>query len=138
MELTLTSERKNIPAVIALVERELDRMGCPRRTKMQIDIAVDEVFGNIAAYAYGEGIGPVTVRIEEGETPGAAAISFLDEGRPFNPLEHEDPDVSLSARERSIGGLGIYMVKKRMDGVRYEYRDGKNVLTIWKTLQRQE
>ena len=108
MELTLTSERKNIPAVIALVERELDRMGCPRRTKMQIDIAVDEVFGNIAAYAYGEGIGPVTVRIEEGETPGAAAISFLDEGRPFNPLEHEDPDAAADMENAAETGMMLW------------------------------
>ena len=93
-------------------------------------LAVLIVLFSVPTFGASAGDQPVTVRIEEGETPGAAAISFLDEGRPFNPLEHEDPDVSLSARERSIGGLGIYLVKKSMDDVRYEYKDKRNMLTL--------
>ena len=112
-ELTLPAARENIPAVIDFVNRELKSVGCPMKT--------------------GED-GRVLVRLETEIRPRAVTISFIDEGRPFNPLEREDPDVSLSARERKIGGLGIFMVKKSMDDVRYEYRDGKNILTIRKTL----
>ena len=101
---------------------------------MQSNIAIDELYSNIAAYAYNEESGEVTVVIEDESSPRAVNISFRDKGRPFNPLERKDPDVTLSARERKIGGLGIFMVKKSMDDVRYEYGDGENILTIRKTL----
>ncbi len=133
-ELTLPAARENIPAVIDFVNRELKSVGCPMKTEAQIDIAIDELYSNIANYGYDGENGRVLVRLETEIRPRAVTISFIDEGRPFNPLEREDPDVSLSARERKIGGLGIFMVKKSMDDVRYEYRDGKNILTIRKTL----
>ena len=133
-ELTLPAARENIPAVIDFVNRELKSVGCPMKTEAQIDIAIDELYSNIANYGYDGENGRVLVRLETEIRPRAVTISFIDEGRPFNPLEREDPDVSLSARERKIGGLGIFMVKKSMDNVRYEYRDGKNILTIRKTL----
>lgn len=133
-ELTMGAERENIPAIIAFVEQELDQLGCSFRVKTQIDIAIDELYSNIAQYAYDGDCGQVTVRIDAEQDPPAVTISFQDDGKPFNPLDRKDPDVTLSARDRSIGGLGIYMVKKSMDDVRYEYRDGKNTLTIRKTL----
>ena len=133
-ELTLPAARENIPAVIDFVNRELESVGCPMKTEAQIDIAIDELCSNIASYGYDGESGEVVVRLETESRPRAVSISFIDEGRPFNPLEREDPDVSLSARERKIGGLGIFMVKKSMDDVRYEYREGKNILTIRKTL----
>ena len=123
-----------MPEVIDFIDRELDELGCSEKTKAQINIAIDELYGNIASYAYGEENGEVTVIIEGDSTPGAVSISFQDEGKPFNPLESREPDITLPARERTIGGLGIFMVKKSMDDVRYEYRDGKNILTIRKTL----
>ena len=116
----------------------LDELGCPEKTKTQINIAIDELYGNIASYAYGEGSGEVTVAVDYDSDAGAVSISFQDEGKPFNPLESGDPDVTLSARERKVGGLGIFLVRKSMDDVRYEYRDGKNILTIRKTLQGHE
>lgn len=130
----MKAERENIPEVIDFIDRELDELGCSEKTKAQINIAIDELYGNIASYAYGEENGEVTVIIEGDSTPGAVSISFQDEGKPFNPLESREPDTKLPARERKIGGLGIFMVKKSMDDVRYEYRDGKNILTIRKTL----
>ena len=133
-KLTMGAKKENIPAVIDFVDRELDELGCSEITKAQINIAIDELYSNIANYAYGEKNGEVTVVIENDSTPCAVSISFQDEGKPFNPLESGDPDVTLSARERKIGGLGIFMVKKSMDDVRYEYKDGKNILTIRKTL----
>jgi len=133
-ELTLPAVRENIPAVIDFVNRELESLGCPMRTEAQIDIAIDEIYSNIVSYGYDENNGEVTVRLETECEPRVVTIAFADSGRPFNPLERGDPDVALPARERKIGGLGIFMVKKSMDDVRYEYRDGKNILTIRKTL----
>ncbi len=133
-KLTMSAKKENIPEVVDFVDRELDELGCSEKTKSQINIAIDELFSNIANYAYGEENGEVTVVIENDSMPCAVSISFQDEGKPFNPLEIGDPDVTLSARDRKIGGLGIFMVKKSMDDVQYEYRGGKNILTIRKTL----
>ncbi len=133
-ELTLPAKRENIPLIIDFVNRELNSLGSSRKAKAQIDIAIDEVYSNIAKYGYGDKCGDVTVAIETDRENHAVSISFADEGRPFNPLEHADPDITLSARDRKIGGLGIYMVKKSMNDVRYEYREGKNILTIRKSL----
>ena len=134
----MKAERENIPEVIDFIDRELDELGCSEKTKAQINIAIDELYGNISSYAYGEESGEVTVIIDRDSTPGAVSISFQDEGKPFNPLESGEPDVTLSARERKVGGLGIFLVRKSMDDVLYEYRDGKNILTIRKTLQGHE
>ena len=133
-ELTLPARQTNIPAIIEFVNRELERMGCALKTKAQIDIAIDELYSNIAKYGFDDDGGEVTVTMETEREPRVVSISFTDGGRPFNPLERTDPDITLSARDRKIGGLGIYMVKKSMDDVRYEYREGKNILTIRKVL----
>lgn len=133
-ELTMSADRKNIPAVIEFVNQELDALGCSLKAEAQIDIAIDEIYSNIVKYGYEEEGGEVTVSFDTSEEPLAMTLSFRDEGKPFNPLERRDPDVTLSAKDRKIGGLGIFMVKKSMDDIRYEYRDGKNILTIRKTL----
>ena len=133
-ELTMPADRKNIPAVIEFVNRELDALGCSLKAEAQIDIAIDEIYSNIVKYGYEEEGGEVTVSFDTSEEPLAMTLSFRDEGKPFNPLERRDPDVTLSAKDRKIGGLGIFMVKKSMDDIHYEYRDGKNILTIRKTL----
>ena len=103
------------------------------KAQMQIDIAIDELFGNIANYAYNPEIGSATVRVEVTEEP-TVIITFIDHGVPYNPLEKTDPDTSLSAEEREIGGLGIFMVKKSMDHISYEYKNGQNILRIKKNL----
>ena len=116
--------------VISFVEQELEAADCPMRTVMQITVAVEEVFANIASYAYPEGGGNAFISIAaDGHK---AVIRFVDTGIPFNPLEKVDPDVTLPAEQREIGGLGIFMVKKTMDDILYQ-RDGqKNILTIMK------
>ena len=101
---------------------------------LQIDIAIDELFGNIAHYAYNPDIGPATVRVEVKENPLAVIVTFIDHGVQYDPLATEDPDTTLSAEERKIGGLGIYIVKKSMDEITYEYKDGQNILTIKKNI----
>ena len=132
--LTLPAVQENIPAVIDFVNRELESLGCSMKIQSQIDIAIDEICSNIANYGYEGGSGVVDVRIETEHEPHAVTIAFADSGTPFNPLERGDPNVTLKARERKIGGLGIFMVKKSMDDVRYEYREGRNILTIRKML----
>ena len=101
---------------------------------MQIELAVEEIFVNIAHYAYRPQIGQATVRVEVKEEPLSVIITFIDRGVPYDPLKRSDPDVTLSAEEREIGGLGIFMTKKVMDEVAYEYKDGQNVLTLKKRL----
>ncbi len=135
-ELTLEAKIENVPTVLELVDEELEAYGCPMKEKLHIDIAVDEMFSNIALYAYRPGEGLATVRMEITEDPSAAVITFFDQGVPYDPLKKPDPDVTLSAEERQIGGLGIYMVKKSMDSMTYEYKDGQNILRIEKRFQK--
>lgn len=133
-ELTINATIENIPAVTDFVDEQLEALDCPLKVQMQIDIAIDELFSNIAHYAYNPDVGPATVRVELQQEPLAVVVTFIDNGVPYDPLAQEDPDITLSAEEREIGGLGIYMVKKSMDAVNYEYRDGQNILTIKKWL----
>ncbi|MBQ2752169.1 MAG: ATP-binding protein [Oscillospiraceae bacterium] len=133
-ELTINATVENIPAVTAFVDEQLEAFDCPMKAQMQIDIAIDELFSNIAYYAYNPDVGPATVRVEVVEDPMAVVITFIDKGVPYDPLAREDPDTTLSAEERDLGGLGIYMVKKSMDEVTYEYKDGQNILKIKKNI----
>ncbi len=131
-KLTVAADVGQLPKVTAFVNGCLAPAGCPTRVMHQIDLAVDEIFSNIALYAYGGKTGSAAVQVEiNGHTP-AAVLTFTDGGKPFNPLEREDPDVTLPAEERKIGGLGIYIVKKTMDQMEYEYRKGSNRLRIVK------
>ena len=133
-ELTGAATVENIETVTDFVNEQLESLDCPPKAQMQIDIAIDELFGNIAHYAYNPEIGSATVRVEVTEDPLAVVITFIDNGVPYDPLAKEDPDVTLSAEERGIGGLGIYMVKKTMDEITYEYKDGQNILSIKKKI----
>lgn len=131
-ELNLEAKVENLDQVLGFVDEEMEKYGCPMKVMMQVDIAVEEIFVNIARYAYHPEIGQATVKVDVKEEPLSVTIIFMDGGVPYDPLKKEDPDVTLSAEERQIGGLGIFMVKKSMDHVSYEYRDGKNILTIKK------
>lgn len=135
-ELTVDATAENIETMTAFVNEILETYHCPMKAMTQIDIAIDELLGNIANYAYHPGIGPATVRTEVLDDPLAVVITFIDNGVPYDPLAKADPDVTQSADEREIGGLGIYLVKKSMDAISYEYRDGKNILTIRKKIGR--
>ena len=133
-EITVDAAIENIPAVTAFVEEQLEQYDCPMKAQMQIDIAIDELFSNIAQYAYNPKTGKATVRVEVTENPMSVIITFIDNGVPYNPLAKADPDVTLSADKREIGGLGIFMVKKSMDDISYEYKDGQNILKIKKNI----
>lgn len=134
MHLTVEAKIQNVEIVTDFVNARLDELGCPRRAKTQIDIALDELFSNICHYAYLSGRGDATIRVEKAPDQNAVNITLEDRGVPFNPLAHDDPDISLGIHDREIGGLGIFMVKKTMDDIRYEYRDGRNMLTVVKRL----
>lgn len=134
-EIKLDATVENITKVTEFVDAQLEECGCPMKAQMQIDIAIDELFGNIAHYAYNPEVGPATVQVEVRREPEIEVIiTFIDNGIPYDPLAKEDPDVTLSAEERGIGGLGIYMVKKSMDEIVYEYKDGQNILKVRKKI----
>ena len=133
-EMTIAATVENIDVVTDFVNEQLEALDCPMKAQMQIDIAIDELFGNIAHYAYSPNVGEATVRVEVLEEPLSVVISFIDGGIPYDPLSAQDPDTTLAAEERAIGGLGIFMVKKSMDEITYRYEGGKNILTIRKQL----
>ena len=133
-ELTILAALENLDQVLAFVDAELEKLDCPMKTQIQIDVAVEELFVNIAHYAYVPSQGSATIRVQPDEEKRSLAITFIDSGTPYDPRAKPDPDVTLSAEERQIGGLGIFMVKKSMDGMEYEYKDGKNILTIHKNI----
>ena len=132
-ELTLPAQTERLPEVLAFVEEQLEEAGCPMKAQMQISVATEEVYVNIASYAYAPGSGMATIRLELTQEP-AVLLTFIDSGIAFNPLEKEDPNVNLPAEERQIGGLGIFMTKKTMDEVRYERAGNRNVLTLIKRI----
>ena len=133
-ELIVEADRKNLNKVQAFIDEELEAVDCPMLTQTAIDIAVEELFVNIASYAYDTGIGTAVVQVTVNEEPLSVEITFIDNGRQYDPLSKADPDTTLSAGQRKKGGLGVFMVKKSMDDVIYEYKDGKNILTIKKNL----
>ena len=145
MKKTLQCEAKieNHKTATSFLEETLEEIGCGMKQSMQLSVALEEIFVNIAHYAYaktdssgkiipdtGSGQMSLTVVAEDGKV----YMTFEDEGIPYNPLEKKDPDVTLSVEEREIGGLGIYMVKKSMDEITYKNKDGKNILTLMKKL----
>ncbi|MGN0392331.1 MAG: ATP-binding protein [Bariatricus sp.] len=134
-EITVEATVDNLDKVTSFVEEALEENGCPMKVQMQINIAIDEIFSNISYYAYQPDTGDATVQLEMSEEPAAVTITFIDQGIPYDPLSQEEPDTTLSADERKIGGLGIFMVKKSMDELSYEYKDGKNILRMKKILR---
>lgn len=132
-ELEIEAVVENLPKVLEFVETHIEEKGCPADVMAQIDIAVEEIFVNIAHYAYCPGKGPATIEVEVKDDPLSVELTFIDGGVQYDPLAKEDPDLTLSAEEREIGGLGIFMVKESMDNVEYEYINGKNILRIKKS-----
>lgn len=132
--LTVKAKVQNLSRVLAFINKELDSAGCSKKSTFQIDVAVEELFVNIASYAYAPGSGDVTVSISISEDPAVAEITFLDAGVPYDPVSKSDPDVTLDAEKRTIGGLGIFMVKQSMDELLYDRRDDLNITTIRKKI----
>ena len=133
-ELVIAAELKNLPCALDFIEGHPEGTSISIKQKMQILVAVEEIFVNIASYAYAPDQGNAIVRIEFSDEPVEVTITFMDNGIPFDPLQRRDPDVTLSAEERRIGGLGIFMTKKTMDSVDYEYKNGQNILRLKKSI----
>ncbi len=132
--LTVDATIENLSSVNEFVDCFLEENGCSVKIQMQIDLAVEEIYVNIANYAYGDSVGKAKISIENND--GEVTIVLSDCGVAYNPLEKADPDITASAEDRQIGGLGIFLTKKTMDAVSYEYKDGKNILTMKKRIKR--
>lgn len=133
-ELDLEAETENLAEVQAFVDERLERADCPLKTQMQLGVAVEEIFVNIASYAYEPGKGRAKIRVAFSENQDEVSITFIDSGIPYDPLAREDPNVRAPAEEREIGGLGIFMTRKLVDDASYEYKNGQNILTLKKKL----
>ena len=133
-KLELDATIENLPKVLEFIDSKLEELECSMKIQMQIDVSVEELFVNIANYAYTDSIGKAEVLLDVQDNPRAIEITLIDSGIPYDPLAKADPDVTLSAEERSIGGLGIFMVKKNMDDVKYEYTNGQNITKILKLI----
>ena len=131
-EIRVKAEIDQVSYVCQTIDKILEAAQCPTKAQIAVDIAIDEILSNICYYAYKEESGEAIILVDIHENPKAVSLCFVDSGTPYNPLEKPDPDISLSADERPIGGLGIFMVKKSMDKVNYEYKDGQNRFTIYK------
>jgi len=128
-ELTIEAVTENLDTVLDFINSALEEGGCPLKLQTRINIAVEELFVNIAHYAYKNETGKTTIRVAVG---AEVTIEFEDEGVPYNPLEKEDPDIRASDRE--IGGMGIFMVKQIMGSVEYRHERGRNILVIRKAI----
>ena len=120
--------------VSMFIDEWLESLDCGMKAQTQIDLAVDELFTNIASYAYAPGSGEATIQLNFDEASRVASVTFIDSGVPYDPLQKPDPDVTLSAEEREIGGLGIYMAKKATDKMEYRRENNRNILTIYKKI----
>jgi anti-sigma regulatory factor (Ser/Thr protein kinase) len=130
-ELRVEAKVENLPAVIEFATETLTD-ACPMKERMHIELVTEEIFVNIASYAYAEPGGDVVIRRSGGEGAEGLSLTFIDGGVPYDPLQRPDPDLTLSAEDRPIGGLGVFLVKKIVNEAYYEYKDGKNILTVRK------
>ena len=132
--LTIDAKIENLPAVTQFITDALESRNCSLKIIMQIELVIEEIFVNISNYAYKNNSGTATICRDFEDNPSALNLIFMDSGIKYNPLEHEDPDINLSAEDREIGGLGIFLVKKNVDEISYKYEGDKNILSIKKYL----
>lgn len=133
-EITLKATMDNLDSALGFIEEGLELAECPMKIAMKITVCVEELFVNVANYAYEGCVGDCTLGIESSEdNPGRVRITLTDQGKYFNPLEKEDPDTTLEADEREIGGLGIFMVKNIMDTISYERNNENNIIIMEKS-----
>ena len=131
---TFPAKTEALPDILGFVDDMLEKYECPMKIQMAVCVAIEEVFVNVARYAYKEGEGNVTLGIGFDKESRTISFRMADKGVPFDPLQKPDPDITLSAEDREIGGLGIFITKKTMDSVEYVYENGENVLTMIKKI----
>ena len=127
---TFPAKVEALSDVLGFVDLTLESYECPMKIQTAICVAIEEVFVNIARYAYGEGEGDMTFGIGFDDESRTITFRMSDKGTPFDPLKKPDPDITLSAEEREIGGLGIFITKKTMDSITYSYENQENILTM--------
>jgi anti-sigma regulatory factor (Ser/Thr protein kinase) len=137
-EIVLDAKRENLPQLFEFITKTLREYSDDEKTIRKVKLCVEEAFMNIAAYAYDPEVGPAKVSVTAlGEPyPLRVQVVFTDNGKPFNPLKAENPDVESGLEDRQVGGLGIFLIKKEMDDITYEYRDGQNILTLEKKFEK--
>ena len=133
-ELVIEAVIDNLDAVNSFIHKSIEQFEVSKRTLMQLDLVVEEIFVNVASYAYTPNTGLVKILIEAKEKPLTVSLTFIDSGVPYNPLEKSDPDINLSVDDRQIGGLGIFLTKNLVDDITYQFVDGQNVLQLTKSL----
>lgn len=133
-ERTFPAQDDALDDLIGFVEETLESLGCSMKLTISLCVALEEIFVNVAHYAYKDGCGDVSLSITHDEEKGSVIFEMSDRGVEFNPLKRPDPDVTLSADEREIGGLGIFITKKTMDSISYRYENEKNILTMIKMI----
>ena len=131
---TFPAKTEFLDDVLGFVDQALDSFECPMKIQTAICVAIEEVFVNVAHYAYPESSGDMTLHIDFDEVSRTITFRMTDKGVPFDPLKKPDPDITLSAEEREIGGLGIFIAKKTMDSLCYTYENGENILTMIKKI----
>ena len=125
------ANRTNLESMLEFIEQQLHSLPISEQERHKLLIASEEIAVNIINFAYPESSGKI--RIEIAVQPDQFSLTFLDEGHPFNPLAHDEGDLTLPAEMREPGGLGIVMIKQLMEKVVYEYKEGKNKLTLLKS-----
>ena len=139
-EITLPSVQESIPQAAEFIRGRLVSFGCPVRIQLQFAVVGDEICSNICKFAYPGRSETMTIRLTLGHAPGreqeppSVFLTFIDHGIPYDPLAAPSPDITLSAKERKPGGLGVHITKHLMDDVSYEYKDGRNILRLRKVL----
>lgn len=133
-KLTVPAKIENLQKVMDFLGDQLDSVDYVMKARLQLELSIEEAYVNIVNYAYESEEGEVIICCNVGESPLKVTMQFIDYGKPYNPLKNEDPDISLNAEEKEIGGLGIFLIKKNVDDISYKYHDGKNILTIQKKL----
>ena len=130
----MPNDVQEVPKLAAFVDEICEAAGMDMATAMQMNLAIEEAVVNVMEYAYPAGT-KGEVRIEAQVHDTYVEFTLSDDGMPFNPTKKGEVDTTLSAEERSIGGLGIMLVKHYMDSVIYKYVDSQNVLTLRKNLK---
>ena len=133
-KLTVPAKIENLQRVMDFLSDQLNYIEYAMKSRLQLELSIEEAYVNIVNYAYKSQDGKVVICCDIDEHPLQVTMQFIDCGIPYNPLRNEDPDVSSDLEEKEIGGLGIFLIKKNVDHIAYEHRNGKNILTIQKKL----
>ena len=131
---TFPAKTECLNDLLGFVDQFLDSVECPMKIQTAICVALEEVFVNVAHYAYPNGEGDMSLYLGFDDQSRTITFRMTDKGVPFDPLKKPDPDITLSAEDREIGGLGIFITKKTMDSLTYAYEDGENILTMTKKI----